>query len=124
MSLRLPLDLRTSRRGSNALLGGRYPLAVRFLKSEVEREAEERAEAERLERDRKAERRWEYQVLRAGTKARAEDQLNDLGRRGWQLVQVVDMGDHLAFYLERELLELDETTDEDAMSGADAHPST
>ncbi len=98
---------------------------MRFLKSEVEREAEERAEAERLERDRKAERRWEYQVLRAGAKARAEDQLNDLGRRGWQLVQVVDMGDHLAFYLERELLELDETTDEDTLSdAAGPHPST
>jgi hypothetical protein len=89
---------------------------VRFLKSEVEREAEERAESERLERDRNAERRWEYQVLRTGTKARAEDQLNELGARGWQLVQVVDMSDHLAFYLERELLDPEDTTDENVLS--------
>jgi hypothetical protein len=89
---------------------------VRFLKSEAEREAEERLEAEQLERDQKADRRWEYHVFRVGAKARAEEQLNDLGRRGWQLVQVVDMGDHLAFYLERELPEMDETTAEDAVS--------
>lgn len=95
---------------------------MRFLKSEAEREAEERAEVERLERDRKAERRWEYQVLRTGTKARAEEQLNELGARGWQLVQVVDMSDHLAFYLERELLDPDETTDEKvAQGGPDEH---
>ena len=91
---------------------------MRFLKSEAEREAEERLEAERLERDLKAERRWEYHVVRVGSKARAEEQLNDLGARGWQLVQVVDMDDHLAFYLERELPEVDETTDENVASEA------
>ena len=91
---------------------------MRFLKSEAEREAEERLEAERLERDLKAERRWEYHVLRVGAKARAEEQLNELGSRGWQLVQVVDMDDHLAFYLERELPEVDETTDENVASEA------
>jgi hypothetical protein len=89
---------------------------VRFLKSEAEREAEERAEAERLERDLKAERRWEYHVFRIGSKARGEERLNELGSRGWQLVQVVDMGDHLAFYLERELAEPEETTDEKVVS--------
>jgi hypothetical protein len=33
-------------------------------------------------------------------------------------VQVVDMGDHLAFYLERELPEVDETTADDAVPEA------
>lgn len=95
---------------------------MRFLKSEAEREAEERAEAERIARDLEAVRRWEYHVFRTGAKARAEDQLNELGSRGWQLVQVVDMGDHLAFYLERELSEVDETTAEDAVpGGSDEH---
>lgn len=88
---------------------------MRFLKSEAEREAEERAEAERLERDQKAERRWEYHVFRIGSKARAEEKLNELGAGGWQLVQVLDMGDHLAFYMERELAEADETTDENVV---------
>jgi hypothetical protein len=87
---------------------------VRFLKSDAEREAIERAEADRLERDLKAERRWEYTVFRVGAKARAEEQLNDLGARGWQLVQVVEMGDHLAFYMERELPVLEEPAGADS----------
>ena len=81
---------------------------MRFLKSEAEREAEARAEAERIERDRNVERRFEYHVFRIGSKARAEEELNELGRRGWQLVQVVNMDDHLAFYLERELPDSEE----------------
>jgi hypothetical protein len=76
---------------------------VRFLKSELDRDAEARLQAERAERDAHPERRWEYTVLRLGTKARAEAQLNELGARGWQLVQVVETDGHLAFYLEREV---------------------
>ncbi len=48
-------------------------------------------------------RRFEYHVLRVGTKARAEGALNELGSKGWQLVQVIETDGHLAFYLEREL---------------------
>jgi hypothetical protein len=77
---------------------------VRFLKSEEEREALARLEAERLERDLKPDRRWEYMVLRLGPKARAEGPLNELGQTGWQLVQVIETEGHLAFYMERELL--------------------
>jgi hypothetical protein len=77
---------------------------VRFLKSEEEREALARLEAERLERDLKPDRRWEYMVLRLGPKARAEGPLNELGQKGWQLVQVIETEGHLAFYMERELL--------------------
>jgi hypothetical protein len=77
---------------------------VRFLKSELDREAEARLQAERDERDARPERRWEYTVLRLGPKARAEGPLNELGARGWQLVQVVETDGHLAFYLEREVL--------------------
>jgi hypothetical protein len=76
---------------------------VRFLKSEEERAAHARAEAERLERDLRPSRRFEYRVLRIGPKARAEPQLNELGALGWQLVQVLETEGHLAFYLEREL---------------------
>jgi hypothetical protein len=77
---------------------------VRFLKSESEREAEARLEAERAQRDLNPERRWEYTVMRLGLKARAEGPLNELGSKGWQLVQVIETDGHLAFYMERELL--------------------
>ena len=70
-----------------------------LLKSDEER----RSEDERRQRDARPARRFEYHVLRMGTKARAEQQLNELGRKGWQLVQVIETEGHLAFYLEREL---------------------
>ena len=62
-----------------------------------------RLEEERRRRDESPARRFEYTVLRVGSKARAEAPLNELGSKGWQLVQVVEMEGHLAFYLEREL---------------------
>ncbi len=77
-----------------------------FLKSDGERAARARLEEERRRRDENPVRRFEYHVLRVGTKARAEGQLNELGRKGWQLVQVVEMEGHLAFYLEREIFAL------------------
>ena len=77
---------------------------MRFLKPETEREAEARLQAERSERDSNPDRRWEYSVLRLGPKARAEAPLNELGSKGWQLVQVIETDGHLAFYMERELL--------------------
>jgi hypothetical protein len=82
---------------------------VRFLKSEEEREQNALVEAERARRDANPDRRWEYTVLRLGPKARAEGPLNELGSKGWQLVQVIETDGHLAFYLERELLPDDET---------------
>lgn len=86
---------------------------MRFLKPETEREAEARLQAERSERDANPDRRWEYVVLRLGPKARAEGPLNELGAKGWQLVQVIDTDGHLAFYMERELLSA-----EDSVNGA------
>ncbi len=83
---------------------------MRFLKSELERESEARLEAERAARDEHPDRRWEYTVLRLGPKARAEGPLNELGAKGWQLVQVIETDGHLAFYLERELLPADESS--------------
>ena len=62
-----------------------------------------RLEEERRDRDENPSRRFEYHVLRVGLKARPEGQLNELGARGWQLVQVVEAEGYLAFYLEREL---------------------
>ena len=76
---------------------------MRFLKSELEREELAQVEAERARRDQDPERRWEYTVLRLGPKARAEAPLNELGAKGWQLVQVIEVDGHLAFYLEREV---------------------
>ena len=76
---------------------------MRFLKSELEREELAQLEAERARRDQDPERRWEYTVLRLGPKARAEAPLNELGAKGWQLVQVIEVDGHLAFYLEREV---------------------
>lgn len=58
----------------------------------------------RRRRDEHPDRRWEYHVLRVGLKARAEEALNELGGRGWQLAQVIETDGHLAFYLEREIL--------------------
>ncbi len=74
-----------------------------FLKSDEERAAKARLEEERRQRDESPARRFEYHVLRIGLKARAEGQLNELGGKGWQLVQVIETEGHLAFYLEREL---------------------
>ena len=74
-----------------------------FLKSDDERAARARLEEERRQRDENPARRFEYYVLRIGPKARAEGQLNELGARGWQLVQVIETEGHLAFYLEREI---------------------
>ena len=78
------------------------------MKSESERELEASLEAERALRDGNPERRWEYTVLRLGTKVRAETPLNELGAKGWQLVQVIETDGHLAFYLEREVVSVDE----------------
>ena len=76
-----------------------------LLKSDDERAARARAEEERRRRDESPARRFEYHVLRIGLKARAEGQLNELGQKGWQLVQVVETEGHLAFYLEREIVD-------------------
>lgn len=89
---------------------------MRFLKPEAEREAEARLQAERSARDANPDRRWEYVVLRLGPKARAEAPLNELGAKGWQLVQVIETDGHLAFYMERELLPADESRNGDAPS--------
>ena len=75
-----------------------------LLKSDDDRATKIRLEEERRRRDENPDRRWEYHVLRVGLKARAEGQLNDLGKKGWQLVQAVETDGHLAFYLEREIL--------------------
>jgi hypothetical protein len=73
-------------------------------RSTDDRDARARLEEERRQRDENPARRFEYHVLRVGPKARAEGQLNDLGSKGWQLVQVIETDGHLAFYLERELV--------------------
>jgi hypothetical protein len=75
-----------------------------LLRSDEERAARARLEEERRQRDQNPARRFEYHVLRVGLKARAEGALNELGSKGWQLVQVIETEGHLAFYLERELL--------------------
>ena len=85
-------------------------MRVRFLKPESEREAEAQLEAERAQRDLNPERRWEYTVMRLGPKARAEGPLNELGAKGWQLVQVIETDGHLAFYMERELVAGDDAS--------------
>ena len=74
-----------------------------LLRSDEERAERARLEEERKRRDESPARRFEYHVLRVGPKARAEGQLNELGAKGWQLVQVIETDGHLAFYLEREL---------------------
>ena len=75
-----------------------------LLKSDEARAERARLEDERRKRDESPARRFEYHVLRVGPKARAEGQLNELGSKGWQLVQVIETDGHLAFYLERELV--------------------
>ena len=75
-----------------------------LLRSDEERAARARVDEERRRRDENPPRRFEYHVLRVGLKARAEGQLNELGAKGWQLVQAVETEGHLAFYLEREIL--------------------
>ena len=85
---------------------------MRFLRSEEEREERARLAEERRFRDENPDRRWEYFVLRVGMKARVDNELNELGSKGWQLVQVVETDGHLAFYMEREILPL-ERVDED-----------
>ena len=52
-------------------------------------------------------------MLRLGPKARAEGPLNELGAKGWQLVQVIEIDGHLAFYLEREV-----GPDDDTLAGS------
>jgi hypothetical protein len=83
---------------------------VRFLKSDTEREAEARLQAERAARDANPDRRWEYCVIRLGPKARAEGPLNELGTKGWQLVQLIETDGHLAFYMEREIVPTADST--------------
>jgi hypothetical protein len=75
------------------------------LKPETEREAEAQLAAARSVRD-----------LNPGPKARAEGPLNELGQKGWQLVQVIEVDGHLAFYMEREVVS------EDAESGSNGSP--
>ena len=89
---------------------------MKFLRTE-ERGGTDRIRTleERMQRDANPARQWEYHVLRIGPKARAEHQLNELGSKGWQLVQVIETDGHLAFYMEREVFdsgirEPDETT--------------
>jgi hypothetical protein len=80
---------------------------VGLLKSDEERAARAQREEEWRQRDLNPLRRFEYHVLRVGLKARAEGQLNELGSKGWQLVQVIETDGHLAFYLEREIVRED-----------------
>jgi hypothetical protein len=89
---------------------------VRFLRTE-ERSGTDRIRnlEERMQRDANPARRWEYHVLRIGPKARAEHQLNELGSKGWQLVQAIETDGHIAFYMEREVFG-------DADAGDDADP--
>jgi hypothetical protein len=79
-----------------------------LLRSGEDREAKARLEEERRRRDEAPARRFEYHVLRIGLKARADAQLNELGMKGWQLVQVIETDGHLAFYFERELGDVSE----------------
>jgi hypothetical protein len=75
-----------------------------LLRSDEERAARAQLEEERRRRDESPVRRFEYHVLRMGPKARAEGQLNELGAKGWQLVQAIETEGHIAFYLEREIV--------------------
>ena len=75
-----------------------------LLRSDEERAARAQQEEERRRRDEAPTRRFEYHVLRVGPKARAEGQLNELGSKGWQLVQAIETDGHIAFYLEREIV--------------------
>jgi len=93
-----------------------------FLKSEEGRAARARLDEERRRRDERPARRFEYTVLRVGSKARAEGPLNELGGKGWQLVQVVEMEGHLAFYLEREVFPLEPGAEAEAVREAAPTP--
>ena len=93
-----------------------------FLKSEEGRAARARLEEERRRRDESPARRFEYTVLRVGSKARAEGPLNELGGKGWQLVQVVEMEGHLAFYLEREVFPLEPGAQAEAAEQVEPEP--
>ena len=75
-----------------------------LLRSDEERAARAQLEEERRRRDLSPTRKFEYHVLRVGPKARAEGQLNELGQKGWQLVQAIETDGHIAFYLEREIV--------------------
>ena len=86
---------------------------MRFLKSDEERASREQLAEERRLRDENPDRRWEYFVLRVGMKARVDNELNELGSRGWQLVQVVETDGHLAFYMEREVVPLELAGEDD-----------
>lgn len=92
---------------------------MRFLKTEEERGDRIQALEDRMGRDANPARRWEYHVFRVGPKARAEHQLNELSAKGWQLVQAIETEGHLAFYLERELPEIDDTADEQVRDALD-----
>ena len=81
-----------------------------FLRSDERRDDRTKLEEERRRRDENPARRFEYHVLRVGLKARAEGPLNELGSKGWQLVQAVEADGHVAFYLERELLDAAQTS--------------
>ena len=85
---------------------------MRFLRNEEERAERARLVEERRFRDENPDRRWEYFVLRVGMKARVDNELNELGSKGWQLVQVVETDGHLAFYMEREILPLERVEEE------------
>jgi hypothetical protein len=93
-----------------------------LLKSDDQRAARARLEEERRRRDDNPARRFEYTVLRVGSKARAEGPLNELGGKGWQLVQIVEMEGHLAYYLEREVFPLEPT--EEAAAEDVSQPET
>jgi hypothetical protein len=81
-----------------------------LLRSDEERAARAQLDEERRQRDLNPTRKFEYHVLRVGPKARAEGQLNELGQKGWQLVQAIETDGHIAFYLEREIV-LDDAAD-------------
>jgi hypothetical protein len=85
-----------------------------LIKSDDPRAARARLEEERRRRDENPARRFEYTVLRVGSKARAEGPLNELGSKGWQLVQIVEMEGHIAFYLEREVFPLEPAAEDTA----------
>lgn len=76
-----------------------------LLKYDDDRGGRARLEEKRRRRDENPARQFEYHVLRVGIKARAEGQLTEFGHKGWQLVQVVETDGHLAFYLEREIVD-------------------
>jgi hypothetical protein len=92
-------------------------------RSTDDRDARARLEEERRQRDRNPTRRFEYHVLRVGLKVRAEAQINELGEKGWQLVQVVETDGHLAFYFEREIAAPAQAEGEAAFGQAEPEPA-